>query len=91
MKARKNAGDDWKNRLFGPLEAVSRQADLSLHGMRELRLDDHRGLLAYSEEKIVVQMPDRALSITGRKLTLRSMTAHTLHIHGEIRSVETVE
>ena len=59
-------------------------------GGRQLYLEHHTGLLAYTEEQIDANTSAGVLRVKGRRLTLLAMTAGELRIGGEIWSVEWV-
>ena len=70
-----------------PLDTVAHLPHLELLGDRELLLSGHRGILAYSDEEIVVSAPPYTLLIRGASLTLRAMTGEELRLAGRIESV----
>ena len=71
-----------------PPEYLNALPDISILGMRTVRIEPHRGLLAYSEERILVRAADRVLCVTGRGLSLSSITAREIVIRGSIQGVE---
>ena len=74
-----------------PLEYLSALPDIHITGMHTLRIEPHRGLLAYSEERILIRAADRILCVTGQGMILNSVTAREVQIRGSIRSVESEE
>ena len=63
---------------------------LEMVGSRQLYLEHHAGILAYSEEQIDVNTPEGILRVRGERLTLTAMTAEELRIGGAIAAVEWV-
>ena len=61
---------------------------VELTGRGELRMENHRGILAYGQEEILVSGGKLIVKIKGEDLVLRAMTAEELLITGIIGSVE---
>ena len=61
---------------------------MELVGKRELRMDNHRGILSYGPEEISVSGGRILVRIRGKGLELSAMTEGSVFITGEIRSVE---
>ena len=74
-----------------PADVVAGLPRLEMVGSRQLYLEHHTGILAYSEERIDANTTAGILRITGEKLTLLAMTAEELRIGGIIAAVEWVE
>ena len=73
-----------------PADIVAGLPRLEMVGSRQLYLEHHTGLLAYTEEQIDANTSAGVLRVKGRRLTLLAMTAGELRIGGEIWSVEWV-
>lgn len=73
-----------------PGDVVAGLPHLEMMGDRQLFLEKHNGLLAYSDETIDVNTPGGVLRIRGRKLALQAMTGEELRVGGEIFGVEWV-
>ena len=89
MKWFRNAWEHFRGTL--PAEYLPGLPDIRIVGMQDAYVEAHRGLLAYSGEKIMVRAADRTLCITGKGLTLCCVTMQEVHVRGLIRSVETVD
>ena len=63
---------------------------LELIGNRQLYLERHTGLLAYSDTQIDANTGFGVLRIRGERLTLVAMTGEELRIGGKIDGVEWV-
>lgn len=61
---------------------------VELTGRHELRMENHRGILAYDAQEIVVGAGKMMVRVRGRDLTLGAMSARELLITGTIVSVE---
>nr|WP_326212328.1 YabP/YqfC family sporulation protein [uncultured Oscillibacter sp.] len=73
-----------------PADIVAGLPRLEMVGSRQLYLEHHTGLLAYTEEQIDANTPAGVLRVKGERLTLLAMTAGELRIGGRISSVEWV-
>jgi len=61
---------------------------VELVGRRELRMENHRGILAYGTEEVLVSGGSILLRVKGQGLELRAMDAGGLLITGTISAVE---
>ena len=57
-------------------------------GREELYLQNHRGILAYGEDEILISGGKLMIRVRGEGLRLRSMTPGDLVITGTITAVE---
>ena len=73
-----------------PADVVAGLPRLEMVGSRQLYLENHAGILAYSEEQIDVNTSAGALRVRGEGLSLLAMTAEELRIGGRIAAVEWV-
>ena len=73
-----------------PADVVAGLPRLEMVGSRQLYLEHHAGILAYSEEQIDVNTSAGALRVRGEGLSLWAMTAEELRIGGRIAAVEWV-
>lgn len=92
---------NWRDREGGVLSAVAELFDLptdvvaglprlEMVGSRQLYLEHHTGILAYSQEQIDANTAAGVLRVRGERLTLLAMTAGELRIGGKIDAVEWV-
>ena len=88
-----------KERREGLLEKTARVLDLpgdvvaglpriELTGDRELRMENHRGILDYGSGEIHISGGRLAVRVLGEDLELRAMNGTELLITGHIRAVE---
>lgn len=61
---------------------------VELLGDRELRVEAHKGILAYTTQEIHISGGRMIIRVLGSDLELRSMNAAELLITGDIRAVE---
>lgn len=73
-----------------PADVVAGLPRLELVGNRQLYLEHHTGLLAYSDTRIDANTPFGVLRVRGQRLTLLAMTGEELRIGGKIDGVEWV-
>ena len=73
-----------------PADVVAGLPRMEMVGSRQLYLEHHAGILAYSDEQIDVNTPEGILRVRGERLTLTAMTAEELRIGGAIAAVEWV-
>lgn len=71
-----------------PADVVAGAPLLELVGKRELRMDNHKGILSYGPEEISVSGGRILVRIRGKGLELSAMTGNSVFITGEIRCVE---
>ena len=70
-----------------PADAVAGVPRLELVGDRELRVENHKGILAYGSEEIHVSGGVFLVKISGEDLELRTMTGLELLITGKIHQI----
>ena len=71
-----------------PGDLVAGLLRVEITGSREVRMENHRGILAYGSEEIHVSGGRLVARVRGRGLELRSMNASQLLITGEIAGVD---
>lgn len=74
-------------RLDLPGESFPGQVLVEIAGENRVLIENHRGVGAYSPQKIGVKVPYGMIEITGAGLDLRSMTREQLVIAGQIEAV----
>lgn len=70
-----------------PADAVAGLFHLELIGTRELYLENHKGVLEYTPTAVTLHGGDRAIRITGRELTLSTMTDTELRLTGWLDTI----
>lgn len=70
-----------------PADALAGVPRLELVGDHELRMENHKGILAYGSEEIHVSGGVFLVKISGQNLELRAMTGLELLITGQIHQI----
>lgn len=73
-----------------PADVVAGLPRMELVGSRQLYLEHHTGILAYSQEQIDANTPAGVLRVRGAGLSLLALTGEELRIGGRIDGVEWV-
>ena len=84
-------GQDALERLELPVNIAADVARIELLGSRELYMDRHRGVLAYTTEAVDVNGGGVVVRVRGQDLQLLVMTEQELRITGVIERIELVE
>ena len=71
-----------------PGDVVAGLPRVELLGDRELRMENHRGILSYGTEEIHTSGGRLVVKVRGQRLDLKSMNARELLLTGPIRAVE---
>lgn len=71
-----------------PVDALAGLPRMELVGDRELRMENHRGILSYGTEEICISGGPFVVKVTGTGLDLRAMTGVELLITGRIAGVQ---
>lgn len=61
---------------------------IELLGDRELRVENHKGILSYGKEEIHISGGKLIVRVLGSELELRGMSTSELLITGQLRAVE---
>ena len=73
-----------------PGDVVAGLPRVELLGDHQLRMENHRGILAYGTEEIHISGGKLIVRVRGSGLTLRAMNAGELLITGAIRGVDLI-
>ena len=77
------------SKLFDlPADALAGAPRVEMIGDGELRMDPHRGILAYGPEEIHISGGSLVVVVRGGGLELRAMTPEELLVTGTITAVE---
>ena len=71
-----------------PGDVVAGLPRVELTGDRELRMENHRGILAYGSREIQISGGRLVVKVRGENLELRAMNAGELLITGALRGVD---
>lgn len=70
-----------------PADDVAGVPRVTLVGEGEVRVDNHRGILAYDTQQMHISGGGYLIVVTGKNLELRAMTGAELLITGEISAI----
>ena len=71
-----------------PEDAVLKEAKISVIGSRRLLIENHKGLLSYSDNAIEILTEDGKISVFGNGFKIRAMKERAMLICGRLQSVE---
>ncbi len=71
-----------------PGDVVAGLPRVELTGDRELRMENHKGILAYGSEEIHISGGKLIVKVRGDHLELKAMNASELRISGNIAGVD---
>ena len=71
-----------------PGDVVAGLPRIEITGSRELRMENHKGILAYGSQEIHISGGRLVVKVKGTDLELKSMNASQLLITGDIAAVE---
>lgn len=76
------------NMLDLPKEITMNLPLISIIGNEELLIENYKGVIEYTEEKIKVNTACGILQVDGRKLFLKQITAESITVTGNILGME---
>jgi sporulation protein YqfC len=71
-----------------PKEIVLNLPLISMYGSEELDIENYKGVVEYTDEKIRINTTAGIIKIEGRKLLLKQVTSENISITGTIVSME---
>ena len=82
-----------KRLLSSPLaeDLVGGQPRLELTGGSRLLIEDHRGILEYTDTVLRVALRRGTITVVGEALQLTALTLRELAVSGRIRSIELLD
>lgn len=87
MKKKQGVLPRLADRLELPEEALSGAAKLTLVAGRRALIENHRGILEYSPERITLSLGGARLSIYGQELRIAAMNRQEVLIRGEVQDI----
>jgi len=88
MKKAGVAAEKLCERLDLPEDVVLNSLKLTVNGSKKALVENHRGILEYGKNRIVISSKRGKLSINGSDLGVVAMTCDELLVEGRIQSVE---
>ena len=80
--------EELSERLALPEEAVAGVAKLTVTAGRRALIENHRGILEYSAEQIIVATREGRIVLTGSSLGIKGMDRNDLLIAGKLQHAE---
>lgn len=88
LKKLKAAAEELAERLDLPGEALAGSAKLTVTSDRRALIENHRGIMEYSPERIAVNLARGRIIVSGTGLGIGAMNKSELYITGKIQNVE---
>ncbi len=88
MKKLRELPYELADKLELPEDVLLGSAKLTVTGGRSAVIENHRGVLEYTAERIVVAVPRGKLALAGTGLRLKPMKKNELLVGGRIRNIE---
>lgn len=84
MAGKRNLRQRVASLLELPGDVMLDEVRITLVGTMELVVENHRGLVEFEPERVVLQVPNRQLAISGDRLAIASISPDQVVIHGQI-------
>ena len=88
MKKLRELPYELADKLELPEDVLLGSAKLTVTGGRSAVIENHRGVLEYTAERIVVAGPRGKVCLDGTGLRLKAMNKNELLVGGRIRNIE---
>ena len=88
MKKLRELPYELADKLELPADVLLGSGKLTLTGGRSAVVENHRGVLEYNAERIVVAVPRGKVCLDGTGLRLKAMNKNELLVGGRIRNIE---
>lgn len=75
-------------KLSLPPETIADIPLVQMHGKRRVSVENHRGILEYTDSTVKVSVKRGSLSVIGSGLSILRMTRRCVEISGTIRALE---
>lgn len=79
---------NWAERFSLPPEALFDAPMVELRGKRSVVVENHRGVLEYTEERVRVAVRGGALCVLGSELSIAQMTRRRLELRGVVHGLQ---
>ena len=88
MKKLKAACEELSDRLKLPEEVLLGEAKISIIAGRKILIENHKGILEYTPENVVVNLGKAKLCLFGESFLVEAMNSAQLLISGRIQSAQ---
>lgn len=75
---------------FMPSEPLTGKPRIILTGNEALLIEQHRGVISYTQDRLIVRMRQGRLNVLGQAMQLQEYGKQDLCVNGEIISLEFV-
>jgi len=83
-----NIKEDISEALELPKDIILDLPRITLIGHKQIHIENHKGIIEYSTEKIRIKYKEGSLKVIGNNLNLRSIISEEIIIKGNIFSIE---
>jgi sporulation protein YqfC len=87
-KQPKNVLQKITSALEVPEEIVQNVPFITITGSGTFEVENYKGIIEYSTDKLRINTPSGVVSVIGKSLTLSRITSESLRVDGKIRSIE---
>ncbi len=88
MKMKKDLTRGVAEALSIPPETLSELPLVSVRGNRSVCIENHRGIVGYSEDCVQIAVKKGSIFVFGQKLHIACMSRRSLELRGRISSME---
>ena len=88
MKAIKELPIELAEKLELPMEILPGTGRVSITGGRQVHVEGHRGIVEYSESRVILALKRGKITVNGAGMKLSAMNGTELIISGRVESVE---
>lgn len=85
---KKNFSENLSEKLSVPQETLGEVPLVQLHGKRTVCIENHRGILEYTDTLVKVSVKRGTIAVVGSRMEIARMTRRLLEIRGCIQRVE---
>ena len=76
-----------QERFSLPPEAVANVPYVQIRGNKSVSIENHRGIMEYTQKKIVIALKQGKICVHGDELRISGMNRCSIEVHGLIFSV----
>lgn len=70
-----------------PMNYISDEPLIELHGKSRVRIENHKGIIMYTSAKIIVKSSLGTISLTGEDMQITSIVTEEMYIDGKIDNI----
>ena len=88
MKMKKDFRQGLAETLSIPVESVSDLPVVCVRGNRSVCIENHRGIVGYSEDCVQIAVKRGSVFVFGQGLQIACMSRHSLELRGKVQRME---